>query len=264
MYKRIMTTFALLTAGFLHAVEIHPDLSMKLDGNIESEGKLVPYKISSLNTPPEFMEGISGKALLIEKNPRNGISLVFNDNFPAKSGSISFWICPLDWNAEDGKMHIFMTGEFYPGLTSMESIKTAKPTNTFSIYKYANPAPKMGGLGILWFYHDSKTSSVCSRNAKMLGDWQEWRWHNITIVWETDCKDKFLRKLYIDGEFISILSSNFDFSGVSVLTFGATWGDQGKSLIDEINVNARVLSEEEIAENYSKTMENKNNKVKDK
>jgi len=262
-----MLTGILFIAGILNAEEYLPEFKIKFDNEIKALGKFASSGIITTSDTIDFTDGIEGNALLIGDLPSKTFSVFFQDNFPFERGSLSFWISSKDWNYNDNKHHIFLKTDFYKKGTPVTLVNNDKPLSSYNIYKYANPHPETGGLGIVWMASedDSNNSWNCNCDAKNLRGWKTGSWHNITITWGKKENNKHPSlKLFIDGESISICNRNFNFSETALLTFGTSWGSKGKTAIDEIELYAKVLTEDEIVDIYNSTMEKfENNKEKE-
>ena len=185
------------------------------------------FKLTELLLP----DGIVGKALLIgrESSRDKQYSAKYNSRIlSAQSGTISFWIKPLDWGGADK--------EFFKMFFSASGLG-----QQIYIYKYINRQK-------LFFY--------CSSNGKVsvaecsIANWSPNEWHHIACIWS---KSEIV--LYVDGAkaAATALKSEFktDFTSFTVGSLG--WAkEKGTSLLDELKIYKTALPSEKIRQEYNK------------
>lgn len=232
------------------------ELKLNFDGNTTSQGKLVPAKIQSIGAPLHYQKGIKGKAFVTQAKPKKLVRIILKkDEFPSQ-GSICFWACPLDWNYLDKKFHILFNAHFYSNeVNSSEFGKDKNAHSRILIYKYGNKNIAKSGLALpLFFYKNNKLNWALNYPGSKMTNWKANKWHFICLVWKK-VKGKPYFEYFIDAERAGIISKDYDLKGTAVLTIGASWGDKGKTLIDNFSLKDQVLNKEQITEIYENTLE---------
>ena len=176
-----------------------------------------------------FVEGREGKGLLI--GPKDGkdkfyATIPAAKNIDAAQGSISFWVKPLDWTGKSKDFSMFVTGNQVGG-------------NNFYIYKYSGQ--NMGFCAI-----NNKKSQL-----KVFNPWK-WKaneWHHMVYVWDKDSE-----KLYVDGNEEINFKRNLSTNAITLLQVGTRgWGvEKGMSVIDELKIFNRPMTEEEINKEFAR------------
>jgi hypothetical protein len=226
------------------------------NGKISPKGKLVPENIMLIGKPLEYCEGINGQALIIQAKPSKAVRFVFKNGLLPEQGSISFWVCPTDWNYADSKFHIFFNAHYYDKNSPEDNWGKDKTAHTrILIYKYGNKNIEKGGLALpLFYFKDNKVNWALNLPGAKMTDWKPGKWHFITFVWQ-QINNKPYCTYYIDGERTGIISKEFDFSGTAVLTVGGTWGDKGRTAIDEFKIYSEPLNKEQITQEFEEALE---------
>lgn len=194
---------------------------------------------------PVFRPGISGQALLIGGTPSaeqeiiNGIPVVTEQgrnvyyesagNFDYLQGSLSMWVKPLDWDASTKGFNVLF--------------HTGAGENYFQLYKFFSNER-------LNFYRGLQ--NAWPRVKHEMRDWLPGEWQHIVATWS----EKEVR-LFMNGHLVSALPVR-DPSGeptpVQALSIGPgnAWEKafSGQSLVDELRIYDRPLSQPEIVKLY--------------
>ncbi len=190
---------------------------------------------------PTFRPGLRGKALLIgmdEKKIRHGVSYSHEKNLDWTSGTISFWVKPLNWNGTD-------TGFFAPFFSAWAG------KNNFYIYKYFTGESlyfMRGELGF-WLFAQFRP-----------GEWKAGEWHHVICSW-----DPVQLSMYIDGQLATERRISFPIKNLTPKT-DFVIGENSRtlklknkgrlSLIDEFKIYNRILSRQEVLNIYQKDKQN--------
>lgn len=253
---RLFIALGLLVACHIGNAQI---LKMGFENGSGTSGKLTPSNISAFGGELKFSEGISGKGAQIGNRPPKGIRLIFSEGFPTKSGSIVFWVKPVDWKYDDGSFHIFASLLSYGKNAVPEDLQNHKKAlSGITFYKYGNKHMEKGGLGIVALSQcGGKTDWICSLDARKCADWIPGKWHLMALTWNNASEKKAIR-FYIDGELVRDIlkeTSFMKFDGPVVALIGGYWGDKGESVIDEFEIFSEALNETQIYSIYEKAME---------
>ncbi len=175
----------------------------------------------------EFGPGVVGRALRIgspDGRADRSTHYPVSDVLEARSGSLSFWIQPLDWHGGDAPFHIIlraMDGDTY-----------------FLVYKYFNSDKLLFLIGQF-----EKWTSV----RTPIGDWGPGQWHQVAGTWSAD-----EIALWLDGRQVAVERLRYPvppFRNLEPLSVGpGRWLEQtgGSSLVDELRLYRRVLDRAEI------------------
>jgi len=143
-----------------------------------------------------------------------------------ESGTIAFWISPVDWSGGDKNAVIFL------------DLKS-KNGNGYLLYKYSQP-------GILQVY-DKKSGTNYIRIKNALMDLKKGAWHHIALSWS-----KSDVKLYLDGKLVGISNHSVQTQfAPSQFVFGrvdgkAEFGGKKQTRIREICFLPRAISSDEL------------------
>jgi hypothetical protein len=253
MMKIMFLSLLFITLG---TFAVEPILKIDFDGKTAPQGKLKPSKVNIIGAPLKYTPGVSGQAIITQAQPKQGIGLIFKDGLLPDQGSISFWVCPLDWNYLDKKFHIFFNAHYYAPNTPAEKLgKDQASHSRILIYKYANKNIQKSGLALpVFYFQNNKVKWALNLPGSKMTDWKQSKWHFITFVWQK-IKNKPYCTYYVDAERVGTISRPFDFSGIAVLTIGASWGNKGKTAIDNFCIFAEPLSREQITEIFETNLE---------
>ena len=181
-----------------------------------------------------LQDGIKGKAARIGAEEINGENHCSSVQYPGtilspETGTIAFWLKPLNWDFNDAKFHIFCEAK--------------GPKSWLVIYKYNNArevyflfgTPGKGGKGVSYVIAAARASK-----------WKKNTFHHITAVWNK--KDI---RLYIDGEMQSMekIPASIAPGAFKTLTIGPNpfWKDQpGHFLIDDFKIYKQALSGSDV------------------
>ena len=178
-----------------------------------------------------FAPGIQNQGLRIGKDidADENFSLRFKGgkNISSERGTISFWIKPENWKGNNKAANMFVSAVKNKGL--------------FYIYKYRD--------NNLLFYTDENKEVVRSRyNASA---WQPLQWYHVAVTY-----DEKEQKLYVDGKLEAITERQKETgkSPFSYIYLGSRkWPiENGTSVIDELRIFNRVLTDRGIRREYER------------
>lgn len=177
-----------------------------------------------------FAPGLKNQGLRIgcgnDGSERFSVFFEGNKNIDYQQGTVSFWIKPENWKPADNDFNLFVTAR--------------KSDGCFIIYKYrANQ---------LRFHSDENKVSVSAREN--ISSWKPGEWHHVTAVW-----DRQIQKIYVDGRLKhTVQRQKLREKPYSTLEIGYRgWeGERGTSIIDELKIFNRPLSEPEIDQEYNR------------
>lgn len=233
-----------------------PVCDLRFNGNTNASGTLQPAATEIVGAAPVFVAGLEGKALVIQDEPTRGVKFLFDKGFPATGGSISLWVHLVDWAYDDEKFHVFLEAAFYPADVQAGEMSKDNPLSRYLLYKYAKPYAS--GSALLLAYDDNRKNRwILGQKYTEMGGWKRGTWHHLVIVWDKTARDA-CTMFFVDGMMSGVTNSQwdrFDYSGRVLLTFGASWGSEGKTAVDHVSIYDRPLSPDEINDMYSDGMD---------
>ena len=142
-----------------------------------------------------------------------------------KQGSISFWFKPENWAGSCKDFNIFVSG--------------SQKNNHFYIYKYG--APTFGFCTI--------AAGKATFRPVTSASWKTGEWHHITVVWNKD-----YQRLYLDSKPVMTAARSLAAEPFTVLYLGSRlWAvEKGTSILDELKIFNRPLSDDEVSAEYSR------------
>jgi len=146
-----------------------------------------------------------------------------------QAGTVEMWVCPVDWNGDEQKFHVFFD---------------ARGQGELYLYKYFS-----GGLVML--SGDQLSGPYATVNAPIKA-WQPGEWHFIAATWSGRHQ-----ALYIDGQLAGNTESDLPPSLTGEFTLGDNpWNEPGldrtsSSLIARVRVYDRELSPQHIAAHFA-------------
>ena len=188
-----------------------------------------PKGVSQFKNQLQFTAGVRDRGLRIGRSEdgKNKFAVFYKGlkNINHKQGTISFWIKPEDWNPTSKDFAIFVTG--------------LKKGGQFFIYKY------QGNSIRFHIKDDDKTSnSIVNNNA-----WEKGKWYYLTTTWNPQ-----MQQLYINGKLMSTVKrpKDPDQPYTALIVGSRNWAvEKGYSIIDELKIFNRVLSQAEIEKEYA-------------
>ncbi|MCM8768865.1 MAG: LamG domain-containing protein, partial [Candidatus Omnitrophica bacterium] len=171
-------------------------------------------------------EGKKGKGIVIgDKNA--SVLYEMKDNFNPQSGTLEFWVKPLNWSGYT-KPHVFIRSYYDREGSLSVIIYDGEPYGGIALYEKSSREKKLG--------------AVYSRNDA----WKAGQWHHVVVVW----RDTEMG-LYVDGalrgtmllEFPMALETMSQYLSVGPIH---SWGQEGSTVIDELRIYNRPLTAEEI------------------
>lgn len=232
-----------------------PLVIVKSVSDVQSDSEIVIQK-EVIGGPLEIVPGPGGDAFVVQDKPKKGLRIIFTRGFPAQAGTLSFWVCPLDWCYDDEKFHMFANLACYPADTEPNARDEKTVSSSWLLYKYMKPYAS--GNALLLLYNDrNKNSWTLGHRATEMTDWKPGIWHHLAVTWKA--ADRYPScALYVDGVRTAETNSDwhrFDFSGQAVITFGASWGNEGRTAICHVMLYGERLTEEEMGTLYAEEME---------
>ena len=185
--------------------------------------------------------GIVGNAALTgtseDKKQEFNIIYPAGDILTPASGSVAFWVQPVNWDVTDKSYHVF----FRARGKDAELLVYKVPNNYGPFLRFIiGPARKVNNRNI-W-----TTLNV------NVGSWKRGEWHFVVITWS---KNK--AAIYVDGKLgtekpLPHLPGKFDRFGVGGLTPARWRGNPGLTLIDEVMIyRNNELTPQDVRERYS-------------
>ncbi len=155
---RWMLPLLFLSAGFA-AAELAPQPCFRacFDGSLEarSRGVSAPVRVQG---PVVYRPGKFGRALLCGEGGAT-VDYAVPGNLRAASGTISMWVCPLDWTGEKDRFHVFFE---------------AKDPGWLVLYRYYQ-----GGITMLTGADGGRYSATVGPRFR----WKPGQWHHIAGTW---------------------------------------------------------------------------------
>jgi hypothetical protein len=240
-----LTCAILLTSLFAIAATEKPTFYASFDRDFSAEvntgrveGKL-SQEILWETLQNLLQPGISGQAAVVgtfgEKKEKVCHAVFDNQEWlDTETGSVMFWVKPVNWNGQDKNFHIFFQAVGADGL--------------FLIYKYINSSTLNFLIGPSKPVNGKNVWSLASAGV---GKWNAGEWHHLAAVYE---KDKL--SLYLDGQRASTIRRGVlppkPFTKFSVGAIAPqSWKTPlDSTLIDEFKIFAHALTPEEVAEDF--------------
>ncbi|MBO4646856.1 MAG: hypothetical protein J5806_01720 [Lentisphaeria bacterium] len=181
-------------------------------------------------------DGISGKAFPVGTQQDGAIlTLKYQPEPRIKSaeGSMSFWVRPENWNGGEKK-------------NVRHFVSARQGDNWLIIYKNTDSQDLLAYYGN-WKKRAGVTIARCS-----IRSWKQGEWHHIGVAWN----EKAL-VLYVDGrQKGSAKMKQLLPEDLGILFFGEYWsGDPGQTLLDEVRIFDRYLTEQEMSAEFSRFAE---------
>ena len=224
-------------------------LEMLFNGTVDIKGRVVPFpKIEAIGNL-EYLPGIERKALVIENTPKRGIGFLIDNKTLSEEGTMSLWVCPVDWKYDDEKHHIFANALVYSPDISADKIGDEKSAGfNFLLYKYGR-AP-IHGVCLRWLGRKQNNEAVfvLGNQEDNIRDWLPDKWHHLVVTWKkSDATGRLSLGFFLDGECKQFGTSNFNLDGRIYFRLGASWGGTGKTALDNFRLYSRALSSEEVS-----------------
>lgn len=212
------------------AQQAGPDAYWRFDGDAAATLRDGTRAGTALHGP-EFAAGIDGQALTIgspDGKSDRSVSYIVDDLLDHRSGSVSFWVKPLDWHGGDAPFHIML--------------RAMAGQTHFLVYKYFNSDRLLFLVGLPEKWTSVRTS---------VADWAPGAWHHVAATWSED-----EIALWVDGrrraaERLRYPTPPFaNLEPLSVGPGGWTFGTGGTSLLDELRLYGHVIDRTEIEAQY--------------
>lgn len=211
---------------------------------------------SEVDGAPEFRNGKFGDALLVGQGTDFTVSYPLKDNVDFTSpGAISLWLSPVNWQREAslGKRRYFIArgaGRRYIELHRWASMVGRERTRLRdALFLFGYNFPERSNIAL----RDHGINRYVTKHEGE-GGWQDGDWHHVVLNWNDDGI-----ALYTDGVRRQgfdwdrpITEEDFPPDGGHEITFGGDGNDN--TLVDEVMVFSRALSDEEIGELFQTTV----------
>ena len=209
------------------AVEAAPILDLNFDAGSKFYGE---QKTVQTGNAPVVSNGLRENAL--KTGFQNGEFLSSTCNMPSviptDSGSIIFWVKPLDWTGKD------------PGFKFM--IRSAEKDRLFIIYKYYKDN------FLTWYWKEGKQVQQLRFN---IAKWKKNEWHQVAAVWNQD-----ELKFFLNGKrMVKVKRTVFASAPYDSVSLGSGWRNETKDytmLMDEVQIYTEALSDTAIQNEYQK------------
>lgn len=209
------------------AVEAAPILDLNFDAGSKFYGE---QKTVQTGNAPVVSNGLRENAL--KTGFQNGEFLSSTCNMPSviptDSGSIIFWVKPLDWTGKD------------PGFKFM--IRSAEKDRLFIIYKYYKDN------FLTWYWKEGKQVQQLRFN---IAKWKKNEWHQVAAVWNQD-----ELKFFLNGKrMVKVKRTVFASAPYDSVSLGSGWRNETKDytmLMDEVQIYKEALSDTAIQNEYQK------------
>lgn len=188
--------------------------------------------------------GVSKSGLLIDEGETCRYKV--RDNFDVNAATVSFWVCPVNWDAGDMRFqHFFIAA-------------TRDRQAPFRVM-IGTPGPYMGGKGIRLFFEwgTSKDPGHRTFSVSASVDWKKGEWHKIDAAW-----DATEMRIFVDGELgqkaalpnVVFPDLGGDFFELVPIWRGVetkTHSPKDRSILDEVKIFDGILSEDRVAANFA-------------
>ena len=189
-------------------------------------------KASCRDGAPEFTKGKRGKALL-SGDGEGYLEYKAKGNILPEQGTVEFWVCPQDWESTDKNFHVFFDA-LVPGWLVVYVHK-----NTQLLFLTDKDRSEPGNTDIV-------ASGVTLKKGK---------WYHLAVTWN---KDEIC--IYVNGQRKGCYKDPQIPKRLSIFRFGdRSWGFKrhASSLLDELYIYDRALTEKEILWAYKHAMDRK-------
>lgn len=243
----------LLAGGLLTAAE--PEISFSFDQSLKNdkpfaelngkgEAQWRPVINASCIDPANLLisGGLTGNALhtgsITGKNGHDFVSYYLKDGFvSATEGSFSFWMKAVDWDGYDRKSHVFLR------------MRSSSDESLLAVAQN-----RLGAFQVRLIHGVLKDGVQNIHVDGVKKDWIKGEWHHIAATW-----GKGKLSLYLDGNFINASDFVPAKNDYSLLTLGENWQPEpGSTLLDEVRIFRKTLSDEEVRDEYQRLAEKAN------
>jgi hypothetical protein len=182
-----------------------------------------------------YIDGIKGKAAVV--GGKNRILYQAANNISPQKGTCSFWICPLDWTPKTEHFNFFITFTHRGDVQLQQTVRII----LYKMYNEASTTLLVQNATV------PKTNSI----KKDIALWQPGIWHHLAFSW-----DETKITLYVDGEKSATMPPipfpETDWENIILGIPYPSWAYLGteNTAVDELHLYSRVLSAEEIKEQF--------------
>jgi len=202
------------------------------DGTLTADsarGNPEPFAICPINAPIFRDGGIRGKGLKCGNGFVSELGYQNLGNFSAPSGTVSFWIQPVDWQGAAGKAKFFnlffqgVPGKGYSGIY-LQRWGQAEPVLTYYSIQFSDRKD---------IYLPYPPSAA----------WKNGEWHHVAMAWDTTAA-----RFFADGVLAGTGIITKPFTAADLFAKQFLLGSAGNehTLLDEVRIWDRALSPEEI------------------
>ncbi|NQU40107.1 MAG: hypothetical protein HQ523_09155 [Lentisphaerae bacterium] len=139
-----------------------------------------------------FGPGIDGQAVYLG---RDALMYQTAQNLPEERGTLTMWVMPIDWTADDGERHGFFSTQIV-----MDGEQIA---SQISLHKYQHYPPSARHSNHLVLFTARRQQRGAQFTFQRVGtdgipifDWQPGAWHFLALTWN---QASGLMQLFIDG-----------------------------------------------------------------
>ena len=241
--KRLLASLAVLTlTAFAANVTLQADFEDTADA-VSKGSRLSPNFTKDM--VGMFDKGITGKGIKIgpwvnmptpgttEMADRKfGYEYGVRDSVNSKSGAVSFWVSPVDWDGKASTNHrMFCTFMSSDGQCQM------------TLYKVLSE-PSL-------YVHCRSGSSKTSVRLARIDKWQKGEWHNIIFCWDNGTFCAFMDGVLINSGVYPPFLKDFAVMRLGTLNWKF---EVGGSLMDELRIFDAPLSLDEAKGIFNKTL----------
>ena len=197
------------------------------------------------------VKGIISNALLLEAGER--ASYRAEKNIDPSQGTISFWVCPANWNEKDKRMKYFFQASFRKPKPLALTIGKESKSNSIRAYITIG-SRKTGDYKIFIINGTTK--------------WEKDLWHKVDFTWSSN-----EMILYVDGKKVAEttlpeLDLNVKSKGGTILLVPITktklpnWSSADLTKIDHVEIFDTVHNKKQILKNYYKVRPKKTVRIR--
>jgi concanavalin A-like lectin/glucanase superfamily protein len=197
------------------------------------------------------VKGIVSNALLLEDGERAAYKA--EKNIDPRQGTISFWVCPANWDEKDKRMKYFFQASFRK--PKPLALTIGKESKANSIRAYITLGSRKAG--------DYKIFIINGTT-----EWKKDLWHKVDFTWNSN-----EMILYVDGKKVAEttlpeLDLNVKSKGGTILLVPITktklpnWSSEDLTKIDQVEIFNTVHNKKQVLKSYYKIRPKKTVKVR--
>jgi hypothetical protein len=212
------------------------------DGTVTPEIAAGQKKPLGIKGEPVFTEGRYGKGILTGKGAGAVLSYPVRDHLDfTKPGTISFWMCPVEWD----KTGIYPGGEGYRRFVTI----TAPGKRSFIFiqrhaYGTESSTRRTDHISVLFYYFPGMKNLISNYHGTK--NWKDGEWHLLTVNWDTSNY-----RFYMDGDIVGTTAfdrplTKEDFPEDVDVSLNIGGGAKDSTIIDELTIYNHSLTDTEI------------------